>query len=79
MDRLARNLDDLQAIVRQLAVTKVQVRFVKENLTSTCDDTAMVTFLLSVIRALAEFERALMREFGVTRQTLYEHLQPAPH
>ena len=59
---MARNLDDLRAIVRQLTNKKVQVRFVKENLTFTGDDTAMATFLLSVMGAFAEFERALIRE-----------------
>ena len=39
MDRLARNLDDLRAIVRQLTDEKVPVRFVKENLTFTGEDT----------------------------------------
>lgn len=34
----------------------------KENLTFTGDDTAMATFLLSVMGAFAEFERALIRE-----------------
>ncbi|UKA64093.1 recombinase family protein [Arthrobacter sp. FW306-04-A] len=62
MDRLARNLDDLRASVRRLTEKKVQVRFVKENLTFTGDDTAMATFLLSVMGAFAEFERALIRE-----------------
>lgn len=62
MDRLARNLDDLRAIVRRLTAKKVQVRFVKEDLTFTGDDTAMATFLLSVMGAFAEFERALIRE-----------------
>ncbi|MET3720355.1 DNA invertase Pin-like site-specific DNA recombinase [Arthrobacter sp. UYEF21] len=62
MDRLARNLEDLRAIVRRLTEKKVQVRFVKENLTFTGDDTAMATFLLSVMGAFAEFERALIRE-----------------
>ena len=33
----------------------------KENLTFTGDDTAMATFLLSVMGAFAEFERALIR------------------
>ena len=62
MDRLARNLDDLRAIVRQLTDKKVQVRFVHENLTFTGDDTAMATLMLSVMGAFAEFERALIRE-----------------
>ncbi|GAC1502224.1 MAG: recombinase family protein [Pseudarthrobacter sp.] len=124
MDRLARNLDDLRAIVRRLTEKEVQVRFVKENLTFTGEDTAMATFLLSVMGAFAEFERALIRErqregitlakkagaykgrgkalnagqaadlvrraaageakaalareFGVSRQTVYQYLQPDP-
>lgn len=60
MDRLARNLDDLRAIVRRLTDKKLQVRLVKEDLTFTGEDTAMATFLLSVKRAFAEFERALI-------------------
>jgi len=123
MDRLARNLDDLRASERQLTDKKVKVRFVKENLTFTGDDTAMATFLLSVMGVFAEFERALIRErqregialakkagvykgrsralndvqavevvrraaageakaalareFGVSRQTIYEYLPPS--
>jgi DNA invertase Pin-like site-specific DNA recombinase len=60
MDRLARNLDDLRAIVRRLTDKKLQVRLVKEDLTFTGEDTAMATFLLSVKGAFAEFERALI-------------------
>ena len=41
MDRLARNLDDLRAIVRGLTHRGVQVQFMKEQLTFTGDDTAM--------------------------------------
>lgn len=124
MDRLARNLEDLRAIVRRLNDKKVKVAFVKENLTFTGEDTAMATFLLSVMGAFAEFERALIRErqregitlakkagvykgrgkmldseqaaalirraaageakavlareFGVSRQTVYQYLQPGP-
>ena len=62
MDRLARNLDDFRAIVSRLTDLKVQVRFVRENLTFTGDDTAMAMFMLSVMGAFAEFERALIRE-----------------
>ena len=62
MDRLARNLDDLRSIVRQLTAKGVRVQFVKEQLTFTGDDTAMATLLLSVMGAFAEFERALIRE-----------------
>lgn len=96
----------------------------KENLTFTGDDTAMATFLLSVMGAFAESERslirerqregitlakkagvykgrgkkldaeqsaalircaaageakaALAREFGVSRQTIYQYISPDP-
>jgi len=62
MDRLARNLDDLRAIVRTLTARSVQVEFVKEQLTFTGEDSPMANLLLSVMGAFAEFERALIRE-----------------
>jgi DNA invertase Pin-like site-specific DNA recombinase len=62
MDRLARNLDDLRAIVRALTVRGVRVEFVKEQLIFTGEDSPMATLLLSVMGAFAEFERALIRE-----------------
>jgi DNA invertase Pin-like site-specific DNA recombinase len=62
MDRLARNLDDLRAIVRRITEKKAQVRFVHENLTFTGDDSPMATLMLSVMGAFAEFERSLIRE-----------------
>lgn len=62
MDRLARNLDDLRTIVKQLTQKGVQVQFIKENLTFSGDDSAMSQLLLSVMGAFAEFERALLKE-----------------
>ncbi|MDT7953485.1 MAG: recombinase family protein [Acetobacteraceae bacterium] len=62
MDRLARNLDDLRALVRTLTGRGVRVQFLKEQLTFTGEDTAMATLLLSVMGAFAEFERSLIRE-----------------
>ncbi len=62
MDRLARNLDDLRSLVRQLTDKGVAVTFVTERLTFTGDDSPMATLLLSVMGAFAEFERALTRE-----------------
>ncbi len=55
MDRLARNLDDLRALVRTLTARGVRVQFVKEQLTFTGEDTALATLLLSVMGAFAEF------------------------
>ncbi|MFE5708116.1 recombinase family protein [Rhodococcus koreensis] len=62
MDRLARNLDDLRALVRELTGKGVRVEFVKESLTFTGDDSPMNTLLLSMLGAVAEFERAQILE-----------------
>lgn len=62
MDRLARNLEDLRAIVCRLTAKGVRVEFVKEQLAFTGDDTAMATLLLNVMGVFAEFERSLIRE-----------------
>ena len=61
MDRLARNLDDLRKLVKELTGRGVVVQFVKENLTFTGDDSPMSNLLLSVMGAFAEFERNLIR------------------
>jgi DNA invertase Pin-like site-specific DNA recombinase len=62
MDRLARNLDDLRCLVTTLTNAGVTIRFIKENLTFTGEDSPMSMLLLSVMGAFAEFERALIRE-----------------
>lgn len=123
MDRLARNLDDLRKMVKDLTHRGVQIQFIKESLTFTGEDSPMANLLLSVMGAFAEFERAIIRErqmegisiakkkglykgrkpkfnddqlleikkraeagekkavlareFGVSRETIYRHLQNA--
>lgn len=62
MDRLARNLEDLMRTVREQTDRGVMVRFVKENLTFTGDDSPMSRLLLSMLGAVAEFERSMIRE-----------------
>ena len=62
MDRLARNLDDLRRMVLDLTKKAVHVRFVKENLTFTGEDSPMSNLLLSLLGAVAEFERSMIRE-----------------
>jgi DNA invertase Pin-like site-specific DNA recombinase len=62
MDRLARNLEDLRRIVRELTAQGVRVEFSKENLTFAGDDSPMSTLLLSMLGAVAEFERSLILE-----------------
>lgn len=62
MDRLARNLIDLWTLVNGLTGRGVNVRFVKENLTFTGKDSPISNLLLSVVGAVSEFERQLIRE-----------------
>lgn len=62
MDRLARNLKDLQAIVDDLTGQGVAVKFHKENLVFDNTASPMSKLLLQVMGAFAEFERSLIRE-----------------
>jgi DNA invertase Pin-like site-specific DNA recombinase len=61
MDRLARSLVDLRQMVDRLTADGISVRFVKENLTFTRDESDPCAMLmLSIMGAVAEFERALI-------------------
>ncbi|GAD90026.1 putative resolvase [Vibrio halioticoli NBRC 102217] len=62
MDRLARNLDDLRTLVRNLTSKGIDIQFCKEQLTFTNNDSPMSQLLLSIMGAFAEFERALLKE-----------------
>ena len=63
MDRLARNLIDLQCIVKDLTGRGVCIRFMKEQLTFEQNgNNPMNTLLLQVMGAFAEFERNLIKE-----------------
>ncbi len=62
MDRLARNLDDLRKIVRDLNDKGISIHFVKEHLVFTGEDSPMANLMLSVMGAFAEFERSLIKE-----------------
>ena len=62
MDRLCRNLDDLRKIVKELTGRGVVVKFHKEGLSFTGDDSPMADLLLSMLGAVAEFERAIILE-----------------
>jgi DNA invertase Pin-like site-specific DNA recombinase len=124
MDRLARNVDDLRRIVQEQTRRGIHLQFVKENLTFTGEDSPMANLMLSVLGAVAQFERELIkerqregialakqrgayrgrkkalsheraselrrraaagekkailaREFGISRETLYQYLRPEP-
>lgn len=62
MDRLARNLEDLRRLVRELTGKGVRIQFLKEGLTFTAESSPMSQLLLNVMGSFAEFERALIRE-----------------
>jgi len=62
IDRLARNLLDLQQRVEQLTLKGVRVHFHKEALIFSGEDNAMAKLLMQVMGAIAEFERTLINE-----------------
>ena len=62
MDRLARSLVDLRGMVTKLTGRGVAVEFMKENLRFNGDDSPMAILLLSLLGAVAEFERSLILE-----------------
>jgi DNA invertase Pin-like site-specific DNA recombinase len=62
MDRLARNLGDLRYVVDDLNKKGIVVRFLKENLSFSGDDSPMSKLLLNLLGAVAEFERELIKE-----------------
>lgn len=62
LDRLGRNLDDLRKIIKELTERGVVVKTHKEALTFTGDDSPMANLLLSMLGAVAEFERSIILE-----------------
>lgn len=62
MDRLARNLGDLLQIVTGLTSRGVKVTFRKESMTFTGDDSSASKLMLSIMGAVAEFERSMILE-----------------
>lgn len=63
IDRMARNLKDLQNIIEQLTGKGVTVKFYKECLTfEAAGASPMQTLMLQMLGAFAEFERTLIKE-----------------
>jgi DNA invertase Pin-like site-specific DNA recombinase len=62
IDRLARNLQDLLAVLTDLTGRGVAVKFHKEGLTFTGEADPFQALQLQIIGAVAEFERSLIRE-----------------
>lgn len=61
IDRLARNLRDLQEIVEGLVVNGVTVKFKTESLTFSSEDNAMAKLTLQIMGGFAEFERTMIK------------------
>jgi DNA invertase Pin-like site-specific DNA recombinase len=61
IDRLARNLLDLQKIVSSLIDKGVTVKFIKENISFSRSHDAMANLTLHIMGAFAEFERNMIR------------------
>ena len=63
MDRLARNVEDMLKLVRELNERGVTVQFIKENMVFQAgSDDPRTTLMLTLLSAFAQFERALIRE-----------------
>lgn len=62
LDRLARNVTDLQGIIAELNAKGVRVEIVTQGLVFTGDDNPMTKLLLQMLGAVAEFELATIRE-----------------
>lgn len=62
IDRLTRSLQDLLAILEDMADRNVTVKFYKENLIFSGESSPFQRLHLQIIGAVAEFERALIRE-----------------
>ena len=62
IDRLARSLSDLLALVQSLNAKGVHIQFVKENLSFTGDDSPTQHLMLSMMGAVAQFERSMIKE-----------------
>lgn len=62
MDRLGRNLGDLRKLVDLMTERGISVHFLKEGLMFTGEDAPMANLMLSVMGAVAQFERDLIRE-----------------
>ena len=62
IDRLARSLGDLLSLVESLTAKGVAIRFHKEQLHFTGDDNPTQHLMLSMMGAVAQFERSMIKE-----------------
>lgn len=62
ISRMARNLEDLIALVKQMNAQGVSIKFHKENLTFTGEQNPMQELLLGVLGSVYQFERSMLLE-----------------
>lgn len=62
IDRLARSLVDLLGLVKDLKAREVNIHFHKENLLFTSEQNASQDLMLSMMGAVAQFERSMIKE-----------------
>jgi DNA invertase Pin-like site-specific DNA recombinase len=56
------NVDDLRRIVQEQTRRGIHLQFIKENLAFTGEDSPMANLMLSILGAVAQFERDLIKE-----------------
>jgi DNA invertase Pin-like site-specific DNA recombinase len=62
IDRLARNLRDLEDIIKEVNSKGGSVTFITERLTFSGSDDAMSTLMLQMMRAFSQFERSMIKK-----------------
>lgn len=63
IDRLARNIEDLNKLVKRIVALGAKITFHKENLTfGNGDNSAMSDLLFNILGSFAQFERSMIRE-----------------
>jgi len=85
MDRLARNVEDMLRLVREMNDRGVSVEFVKENMSFTAgSDDPRSILMFTMLSAFAQFERSLIKErqregiaLAKAKGTVYKGRKPA--
>ena len=62
IDRLARNLHDLESLIEQINSKGASITFVTESLTFKSNEDPMKKLMLQMMGAFAEFERRIIKE-----------------
>lgn len=85
MDRLARNVEDMLRLVREMNGRDISVEFIKENMSFTAgSNDPRSTLMFTMLSVFAQFERSLIRErqregiaIAKAKGTVYKGRKPA--